>query len=858
MAAISQLGKYQIRRELGHGAMGVVYEGFDPQIERVVALKTILPESLNGPQSNDLLTRFKREAQAAGRLNHPGIVAVYDYGEEMAHDEHGQACGKIAFIAMEFVKGRELREWFEHDTRFTLADTERIMYELLDALGHAHSQGVVHRDIKPANLIMLDNGKLKIADFGIARLESSDLTQVGTVMGTPSYMSPEQFMGQIVDGRSDLFSCGVILYQLLTGERPFTGNSTTIMYKVLNESPLNPSLLNANVPPGLDLVLKKALAKVPGDRYQSALGLYQAIAEAVHRQDAAVINADADATVVHTRTAPPPPSQPGTQNTTRQQPPSMPPLPPRAEPTGQTTASPPPAQAARPGSAPNGRGAGATGGAGAPPAAAATQSASGKRTGLIAAACAALFVLAGLGWWFGSKPDQPNQPELAQSASAPQGSSHATASATPGAIASAMPSAADTGQQASGGLPATIHPPTEAGHIVVSAMGLVDPKDPKFNGDSASAHSEARQDAKRQLVEKVLALYLDNASLNQNYALLEQKLLSNHGNFIKTTLSEQAPVAGKHGLLGSEMRAVLNMREVQKSLNQLSRAERIDFIRNHGDPKISIRMGISNADNANNTQALPANRSQLAENILKERIKSFGFRIWAMEGEVDTASSAKSADFHIEGQAKLKQLSAKLPASGLTISKTVLTSWTVKAIDKSSGEEIYLNTVMPKGQSWASEDLALQDIGKQMGDEFSKDFFLQHFNFGVKQIILQVNGLPDAHSAQRLLSELRSIRPILDIQLQDPSGRYQLQLAQAANGADILDAHLIRPLNQLLGQACFSLGNATETSLSISFASACHSTQTRAKLDQAPPSGLIGLPTPRGKQLLKSSNHNTI
>ena len=270
MTTFTRLGKYTIRRELGKGAMGVVYEGFDPLIERTVAIKTILPAQLNGAEAANVLARFKREAQAAGRLNHPGIVAVYDYGEEIADDDHTMVAGegaqarqRVAYIAMEFVKGKELRDFFEANERFALKDVERLMGEILDALAHAHAHGVVHRDMKPANLIVLADGKVKIADFGIARVEKSELTQVGTVMGTPAYMSPEQFMGQPVDGRSDIFSCGVILYQFLTGEKPFTGNSTTIMFKVLHEEPLAPSLLNVALPAAFDLVVKKAMAKNP-------------------------------------------------------------------------------------------------------------------------------------------------------------------------------------------------------------------------------------------------------------------------------------------------------------------------------------------------------------------------------------------------------------------------------------------------------------------------------------------------------------------------------------------------------------------------------------------------------------------
>jgi eukaryotic-like serine/threonine-protein kinase len=319
MAGITKLGKYLIRRELGKGAMGIVYEGFDPVIERTVAIKTILPSQLSGGEMPDVMARFKREAQAAGRLNHPGVVAVYDYGEVVAEDDHtmvaapalvaGQAADgpRVAFIAMEYVKGRELKEYFEANERFPLKEVERIMGEILDALDHAHSKGVTHRDMKPANLILLADGKVKVADFGIARIETSELTQAGTVMGTPSYMSPEQFMGQTVDGRSDLFSCGVILYQFLTGEKPFTGTTTTIMYKVLREEPLPPSTLNLGLPPAMDAVVNKAIAKNPADRFQTAREFAQALKAAVAGQHAPATHAAAasvDATVVNANQAP--------------------------------------------------------------------------------------------------------------------------------------------------------------------------------------------------------------------------------------------------------------------------------------------------------------------------------------------------------------------------------------------------------------------------------------------------------------------------------------------------------------------------------------------------------------------------
>jgi eukaryotic-like serine/threonine-protein kinase len=194
-----KLGKYEIRREVGRGGMGVVYEGYDPVIHRRVALKTLVSELFTGTEAETYLTRLQREAQAAGRLNHPNIVAVYDFGEEPPADPAKSKLG-TAFIAMEFVEGRELRDFLKAGERFPLPTVVRIMSQLLDALDYSHRNGIVHRDIKPANLIVLPDGSLKVTDFGIARIESSTLTQAGTVMGSPSYMAPEQFLGQTVDG----------------------------------------------------------------------------------------------------------------------------------------------------------------------------------------------------------------------------------------------------------------------------------------------------------------------------------------------------------------------------------------------------------------------------------------------------------------------------------------------------------------------------------------------------------------------------------------------------------------------------------------------------------------------------------
>ncbi len=289
-----KLGKYEILRELGRGAMGIVYEAFDPTIERTVALKTIRRDQLEGAEAADVIARFQREAKAAGRLNHPNIVSIYDFGDD----------NNTTFIAMEFVHGRELKSYFEKNERFPMPEIARIMGQLLDALEYSHNYGVVHRDIKPANIIIQPNGQVKVADFGIARIESSQYTQAGTVLGTPAYMSPEQFMGQTVDRRSDIFSAGVVLYQFLTGERPFSGTTTTIMHKVLSVNPPLPSILNVQTPKPFDSVIVKAMAKRPDDRFQTAREFADAIRLAAEGKTApglpATEAAGVDQTVVNT------------------------------------------------------------------------------------------------------------------------------------------------------------------------------------------------------------------------------------------------------------------------------------------------------------------------------------------------------------------------------------------------------------------------------------------------------------------------------------------------------------------------------------------------------------------------------
>lgn len=255
-----KIGKYEVQGILGRGGMGVVYKAFDPAIHRQVAIKTITKSALDPSEVQYAVARFRHEAQAVGRLTHPRIAAIYDYGED---DE-------LAYIVMELVNGKSLYEHLQNKAKFDLAEIGEIIRQLLDGLGYAHAQGVVHRDIKPSNILINDDGRIKISDFGIAHLDSSSLTQVGEIMGSPGYMSPEQFTGEEPDARTDIYSAGVIAYELLTGRKPFTGSNVEIMRQVIGERPVNPSKHNPRISVQLDWAIHKALAKKREDRFQTA------------------------------------------------------------------------------------------------------------------------------------------------------------------------------------------------------------------------------------------------------------------------------------------------------------------------------------------------------------------------------------------------------------------------------------------------------------------------------------------------------------------------------------------------------------------------------------------------------------
>ncbi|WP_230168117.1 serine/threonine-protein kinase, partial [Roseomonas sp. CECT 9278] len=366
--------KYEVRGTLGAGAMGTVYDAIDRIIERRVAIKVVKRPAENDAEAVEAHARFRREAQAAGRLSHPNIVGVYDYGEN-AHD---------AWIVMELVEGKSLKDRLDKNERFTIPDIVRIMGEVCAGLAYSHQRGVVHRDIKPGNIMMTTDGQVKIADFGIARLENSSMTQVGTLIGTPSYMAPEQFRGEPVDLRADIWSSGVMLYQLLTGEKPFEGGFSAVMHKALHTEPPPPSQLSVTTPRGFDAVIARALAKRPDDRFRSAGEFADAIRAAVHAPAAAAEPAglpglpglNDDATMVAAR-----PAGGGTMN--------------------------------RPAAA-------------APPAPA-TPTGKGAPIGLIAGGAGALVVAAAAGWYFVAGPGAGPDPAIAERQRQEQAAAEASA-----------------------------------------------------------------------------------------------------------------------------------------------------------------------------------------------------------------------------------------------------------------------------------------------------------------------------------------------------------------------------------------------------------------------------------------------
>jgi serine/threonine-protein kinase len=387
-----------------------------------------------------------------------------------------------------------------------------------------------------------------------------------------------------------------------------------------------------------------------------------------------------------------------------------------------------------------------------------------------------------------------------------------------------------------------------AGSVVIAAAGWADPSDPRYAGDASKWQADLRADARGQLVDKALGLIADRRSLATNYDAVSARLAPRSHEFIRTVVRESEPVVGKDGLATMTTEAVVDVKALQKSLNEMTSVERIAVIRANGDPRISVAITSRDADAAGGAPQ----RSPIAENLVKERVKTFGFRTWVDE----PAPAGKGADIAVVGEAAIRRLATRLQASGLTVTKYAVTSFTLKAVDLTTGEEIYHDTTLPAGAaSYASEDAALKAVGTRVADAFSRDFFLKYVSPSSRRVALVVEGMPDDRLAELLRRELVGIASVISIAPNAAASprTYDLEVAGAGPAADLV-AGILAPINAKLGKRCLQPGTVTGDEVRVRFDASCNVADAITRLETLPPAGLYGAPPARQKAVIRSAD----
>ncbi len=420
------------------------------------------------------------------------------------------------------------------------------------------------------------------------------------------------------------------------------------------------------------------------------------------------------------------------------------------------------------------------------------------------------------------------------------------------------------------GLPALAQ---EGKTITVTAEGLADPNAETYKRDKGLMLDDLRNDAKRQILEKAVGSFMETSTLMQNYTLVHDKILSRSKGLIKRVVKESPPWVGEDGFAHILMTAEVYVGDVKSALGEMGKLERVSLLKDLGNPRISVAINIRDAERGSN---IKPERSEVAENILKARIKGFGYRVWSEEqssklrtelmetsqlaGQTEStvsASQVKAADFSIIGEAKFKTVSVVLAASKLEVKKYVLTSWSVKCVDNNTGEEIYYNNKVPQKQSWADEDQAIEEIGKLIGSEFSKEFFEEHLQAPAATYQLQVLGLPSYDAGTLVKKEFIGLRPVLNVDFRD-FDRSGLSLFEVefvggrGNFNQFLQTGVLRPLNAKLGEEAFSLDSSHGNTVRITFKSRLKPTEFMAKMQNLPPAGLTASSADRLKDVVKS------